>query len=304
MITGARGFLGRNLAEHLQGSYELVLIDRAPDLFDDDESVSWSYRHVHNCDVFEDIHITKSLMEGVDVVLHLAAQTRIPRSWAMYKDYYNTNISGSAQLFQLAQTMGVKKFVHFSSSSVYGNNGTEVQSEDSTLCPTNPYAVSKLASEWALRVLTPAPTELIIVRPFTMYGNHMALGENALVIGKFLEALENNEPLMLHGNGEPSRDFLHASDAVMGIRLIIEHGKDGDIFNLGTGRSVSVKQLADCVSSKQVLAPNRRGAVDRTCADITKLRALGFNPQIDVLEWLTAEADNVKLHTLNKSEEL
>jgi len=304
MITGARGFLGRNLAEALD-DHELILVDKNPTLFEDAESVRWGFRHVHTCDLLEDVHVLKQLMYGVDVVIHLAAATRIPRSWSSYKEYYETNISGSQQLFQLAQTTHVKKFIHFSSSSVYGNNGTDTQTEDSPLCPTNPYAVSKVASEMALRVQAEGgKTELVIVRPFTMYGQYMTYGDDGLVIAKFLEALEKDEPLMLHGNGTPTRDFLHSSDAVMGIKLIIEHSKHGDIYNLGTGRSVSVKQLADCVSDKQVMAPNRRGAVERTCADIGKLRTLGFNPSIDVLDWLTDEAKEVKLHTLKQTEEI
>jgi len=302
MITGARGFLGRNLAAALD-EHELILVDKDPTFFEDTESVRWGFRHVHTCDLLEDIHILKQLMYGVDVVLHLAAATRIPRSWSAYKEYYETNISASQQLLQLAQTTHVKKFIHFSSSSVYGNNGTDTQTEDSPLCPTNPYAVSKVASEMALRVQAEGgKTELVIVRPFTMYGDYMDWSEDALVIAKFLTALKEDEPLMLHGNGTPTRDFLHSSDAVMGIKLIIEHSKDGDIYNLGTGRSVSVKQLADCVSDRQVLAPNRRGAVERTCADTSKLRALGFNPQIDVLDWLTDKANDLKIKSLKQVE--
>jgi UDP-glucose 4-epimerase len=304
MITGACGFLGRNLADALRDKHKLVLVDRTPELFDTKEDVEFSFKNVHTADVFEDIFEMKSLMRGVDVVLNCAAQTRIPKSWAHYKDYYNDNITGTAQLFHLAMNMGVKKFIQFSSSSVYGNNGQTIQTEDGLLCPTNPYAVSKLAGEHALRVQAEgSDTELVIVRPFTMYGQYMKYGDDALVIAKFLEALEKDEPLVLHAAGTPSRDFLHSSDAVIAIQLIIEHSKHGDVFNLGSGTSVTVKQLADCVSSKQIVAPNRRGPVQRTCADISRLRSIGFNPSINVLEWLTGEANEVKLRNNIKQTE-
>jgi UDP-glucose 4-epimerase len=244
-------------------------------------------------------------MRGVDVILNCAARTRIPKSWSSYREYYEDNIIGTTQLFHLAKNMGVKKFIQFSSSSVYGNNGQTAQTEDGQLCPTNPYAVSKMAGEQALKVEAEGgDTELVIVRPFTMYGQYMKYGDDALVIAKFLEALEKDEPLVLHAAGTPSRDFLHSSDAVTAIQLIIEHSKHGDVFNLGSGKSVTVKELADCVSLKQIVAPNRRGPVQRTCADITKLRKIGFNPSIDVLEWLTAEAKEVKLDTLKQTEEI
>jgi UDP-glucose 4-epimerase len=192
--------------------------------------------------------------------------------------------------------MGVKKFIFASSSSVYGNSNTLIQHETDRLCPTNPYAVSKLAAEAALTsVALGGNTELIIIRPFTMYGDYMAFGDDALVIGKFLQAWENEDPLFIHGNGEQSRDFLHAWDACKGIELIIEHGRHGDIFNLGTGESVTIKQLADIVSQKQVLVPDRKGSVERTQADISRLRALGYKPTVRVLDWLTEQVDERKL---------
>jgi len=305
MITGARGFLGRNLADALRDNHKLVLVDQSPDLFNSKEEIEYSFNHVHTADVFDDIHEMKFLMKGVDVILNCAARTRIPKSWGQYKEYYSDNIVGTTQLFHLAKNMGIKKFIQFSSSSVYGNNGHYIQHEDSPLIPTNPYAVSKLAGEHALRVEAEGcDTELVIVRPFTMYGQYMKYGDDGLVIAKFLEALKKDEPLILHGAGTPSRDFLHSSDAVRAIQLIIAHSKHGDVFNLGTGKSVTIKELADCVSSKQIVAPNRRGAVERTCADIGRLRKIGFNPSIDVLEWLTDEAKEVKLHTLKQTEEI
>jgi len=306
MITGARGFLGRNLADALKDNHKLVLVDKAPELFDSKDEIDYSLTYVHTADVFEDMYEMKSYMKGVDVILNCAARTRIPKSWTHYTEYYTDNITGTAQLFHLASNMGVKKFIQFSSSSVYGNNGHHVQHEDSPLIPTNPYAVSKLAGEHALRVQAEdSDTELVIVRPFTMYGQYMKYGDDGLVIAKFLEALKHNEPLVLHRAGLPSRDFLHSSDAVRAIQLIIEHSKHGDVFNLGTGKSVTIKELADCVSSKQIHAPDRRGPVSRTCADIGRLRKIGFNPSIDVLVWLTAEANEVKMQqSLKQTEEI
>jgi len=171
---------------------------------------------------------------------------------------------------------------------VYGNNGTETQTEDSPLIPTNPYAVSKMSAEHALKVQSlMAKTELVIVRPFTMYGDYMNLGPDALVIGKFIKARDQGEPLQLDGGGTQTRDFLHASDAVAGMKIIVEQGEHGEIYNLGTGQRVTIKQLADIISPRQVVTPQRRGHVERTQADITKLSKLGYEPKVFVLDWLT-----------------
>jgi UDP-glucose 4-epimerase len=193
----------------------------------------------------------------------------------------------------------IKKFIYISSSSVYGNNGTYRQHETSPLCPTNPYAVSKMAAESALKVqASEEPTELITVRPFTMYGDYMDFGEDALVISKFLTAWKRDEPLLLHGGGNQRRDFIHASDAVDGLLRILNHGSHGDVYNLGSGESVSIKEIADVISSKQIIVPDRRGAVQFTEADISRLKDLGFRPKVRILEWLTHCVNEYKLKEL------
>jgi nucleoside-diphosphate-sugar epimerase len=238
----------------------------------------------------------RELLDGVDVVLHLANRARIDPSWYDYGDYYNTNITSTQLFFEAAQRAGVKKFIHVSSSSVYGNNGKLKQKESDPLMPTNPYAVSKMAGEWALHVQSlKADTELIIVRPFTMYGDYMDDSRDALVIQKFISAWEKDLPLLLHGGGDQRRDFIHVYDAIRGLMMILEHGENGDVYNLGTGRSVSIKQLADVISHKQVKVPARPGAVAITEADITRMNEIGFEPMVDVIEWLTKIMQELKL---------
>lgn len=299
MITGACGFLGRNLTKSLN-EHELVLIDLPPHLFNESTKESWQHDHlIYHADINEDISIIKDKLRGVDIVIHLANRARITPSWTQYKSYYQTNIGGSQQLLACCQTMGVKKFIYISSSSVYGNNGTHRQHETSPLCPTNPYAVSKMAAESALKVqANEGPTALIIVRPFTMYGDYMDFSEDALVISKFLTAWEKDEPLLLHGGGHQRRDFIHASDAIDGLIRILNHGGHGDIYNLGTGESVIIRELADVISSKQIIVPDRRGAVQITEADISRLKCLGFKPKVRILEWLTQSINEYKLREI------
>jgi nucleoside-diphosphate-sugar epimerase len=296
LITGATGFLGRNLVKYLeQFDYELTLTDLPPDLFH--TAVSWDKNWlIHHCDLRTEVDKLATLMRSVDVVVHLANVARITPSWQHYQEYYAVNITASQQLFELAQKNNVGKFIYISSSSVYGNNGSTPQRETDPLCPTNPYAVSKVAAELALQAQRQqGDTKLVIVRPFTMYGDFMDFGPNGLVISKFISAWQQGIPLCIDGSGQQRRDFLHASDAVVGLDLIINNSVDQDIFNLGSGTAVSVQQLADAVSSKQIKIPNRVGAVETTHADITKLRSIGFNPTVDVIAWLTNTIEELKL---------
>jgi nucleoside-diphosphate-sugar epimerase len=298
LITGATGFLGRNLVRHLaKFDDELLLTDLPPYLFDAAVTENWWMdRQILHCDIDQNLAAFSSHIDNVDTVVHLANRTRITPSWVDYDDYYKTNITSTQRLFEICQLKGVNRFIYISSSSVYGNNGTQEQTEDSPLKPTNPYAVSKVAAEMALTVqATRGDTELIIVRPFTMYGDFMDYGPNALVIAKFLDALDKKEPLIIHGEGNQTRDFLHSSDAVTGLKLIIDYGRKGETYNLGTGITTSINELAEIVSYKQIKSTDRPGPVTVTCANIDKLKALGFMPQVSVTEWLTSRVKEIKL---------
>ena len=234
-------------------------------------------------------------MEGKDIVIHAANKARINPSWDHFGLYYDINITGSQNALRTAQHHGVKKFVYISSSSVYGNVPGP-QAETDIPMPTNPYGVSKMAAEHALRVQAQqGDTELIIVRPFCMYGEFMDNGAEALVLSKFITAWAEGMPLILDGDGLQTRDFIHATDAVKGLMLIVEHSRHGDVFNLGSGETVSIKALADIVSDLHVRKSKRIGHVDCTHANINKLKQLGFEPKVKVQEWLTNAIQDLKL---------
>jgi len=148
----------------------------------------------------------------------------------------------------------------------------------------------------ALRTQTlKGETELIIVRPFTMYGDYMNFGRYSLAIAKFLKSHGKNEPLSIDGDGTQRRDFIHASDAIAALELILQHGKNGDVYNIGTGTTVSVQEIADTISPKQVRVPDRVGAIKLTCANISRLRALGYEPKVQLLDWLTQQVKDFKI---------
>jgi nucleoside-diphosphate-sugar epimerase len=299
MITGACGFLGRNLTKHFEAQgHDLILIDLPTDL---DNDLRKSKHEVHFIDVTDDISLLSKFMEGVDIVIHAANKARIEPSWQNYHEYYRVNIAGSQQVFELAQHNRVKKFIYVSSSSVYGNNGCAKQKETDPLCPTNPYAVSKMGAESALKVQSlKSNTELVIVRPFTMYGDHMDYGPTGLVISKFIKAWTDNTPLLLQSGGFQSRDFIHASDVVRAFDIIIENSKNGSVYNLGSGKTVRIKDLADVVSNHQVITPSRLGEVAITHADIVQLKMLGFVARVNVLDWLADEIQKLQSIKIQK----
>lgn len=304
LIIGAAGFFGRNLAYAYLASHDISCIDLPLDLFGDRKDF-YDRFDVAGIDIQEDLWQVKQRMMDCDVVIHLANKTRISPSWQEYEQYYSMNIGTTQKIYALSQTLGVKKFIYFSSSSVYGNNGWIPNKESDPLNPTSPYAISKMAAEAALTAQHNRlpKTELIIVRPFTMYGPFMERGKYSLVISKFIEAAQNNDPLLLDATGSQTRDFIHVNDAISALSLIIQHGKSGDIYNIGSGESVSIRELADIVSSKQVHTPPRIGHIEHTLADTSKLKELGWKPRIDVKTWLTNLVADLSITSNIKQEE-
>jgi UDP-glucose 4-epimerase len=296
LITGALGFLGRNLVEYLNHTeHRVTLVDLT--------ATNLKGHLVHALDTVNDHDELAKLMESQDVVIHAANVARVEPSWQHYTHYYNSNITGSHTAFKLAQAQGVTKFIYISSSSVYGQTTGLPSKETDPLLPTNPYGVSKLAAEHALRVQAQqADTELVIVRPFCMYGEFMDRGPDGLVVAKFIQAWAQSLPLDLDGGGTQTRDFIHASDAVKGLMQIVAHGKNGDVFNLGSGTATSIKQLADIVSLNQQTSARRVGHVECTLADISRLRALGFEPRVDIRQWLTNAMQELKLKNYHNKE--
>jgi len=271
LITGSKGFFGKQLVDRLKPTgFKIREID-----IDGGKNYN---------------SLTEKDLKGVRYVVHLANSARIMPSWKEPAHYYTNNLSDTTNFFITCQKAGVEKFLYFSSSSVYGNNGEEYQSEDHRLCPTNPYAVSKMAAEHSLKLFADS-TKLIIVRPFTMFGETMPLVHNALVIGKFVNAWKNNKPLTIDGNGQQKRDFISVDDSVDAVLLLLELANNGT-YNIGTGKSISILDLAELFDCPTVFGPNRRGPEYDTCADVSKLKALGFTPSIDVMNWILEHKKN------------
>lgn len=284
LITGAAGFVGKQLVKRLiaQG-HEVWAVDK---IFHDFESDLVKFTQA---DVREMFLIDPEMFETAHTAIHLANLARIDPSWEKAIDYYDVNILGTLDFYRRCQRDGIPKFMYVSSSSVYGNNKFNLQHETYPLSPTNPYAISKQCAEQSLLAFANDTTDLLVVRPFTMYGSTMATEHNALAIGKFVHAYKNKRPLTVHGTGDQRRDFIHVDEAIDAMLLLLDKGKRNNIYNIGTGKAVSINEIVEVFKSSVITAPARPGPDYDTCADIDKLRALGFDPKITLLEWLRGQ---------------
>ena len=292
LVTGAAGFIGSNLVEHLldQG-HSVVCVDNESA---NNEKFHWSHENgmVINVKVdITDYKGMKNIMSGVDYVFHLAAESRLQSAIMNPIEAVQKNCVGTTVMLQCAREAGVKRFVYSSTSSGYGNNpypNVETQPDDCL----NPYSASKIAGEKFCKMYTELyGLETVVLRYFNVFGRRSpARGQYAPVIGIFQRQRDTGEPLTIVGDGAQRRDFVHVEDVARANYLAATmplKGHAGEVFNVGTGSAYSIQQIADSISDNQVYIDKRSGEMETTFADITKIGdVLGWKPEIDVIDWI------------------
>ena len=292
LVTGAAGFIGSNLVEHLldQG-HSVVCVDNESA---NNEKFHWSHENgmVINVKVdITDYKGMKNIMSGGDYVFHLAAEARLQSAIMNPIEAVKKNCVGTTVMLQCAREAGVKRFVYSSTSSGYGNNpypNVETQPDDCL----NPYSASKIAGEKFCKMYTELyGLETVILRYFNVFGRRSpARGQYAPVIGIFQRQRDTGEPLTIVGDGAQRRDFVHVEDVARANYLAATmplKGHAGEVFNVGTGSAYSIQQIADSISDNQVYIDKRSGEMETTFADITKIGdVLGWKPEIDVIDWI------------------
>ena len=292
LVTGAAGFIGSNLVEHLldQG-HSVVCVDNESA---NNEKFHWSHENgmVINVKVdITDYKGMKNIMSGVDYVFHLAAESRLQSAIMNPIEAVKKNCVGTTVMLQCAREAGVKRFVYSSTSSGYGNNpypNVETQPDDCL----NPYSASKIAGEKFCKMYTELyGLETVVLRYFNVFGRRSpARGQYAPVIGIFQRQRDTGEPLTIVGDGAQRRDFVHVEDVARAnylAAIMPLKGHAGEVFNVGTGSAYSIQQIADSISDNQVYIDKRSGEMETTFADITKIGdVLGWKPEIDVIDWI------------------
>uniref|UniRef100_A0A4W3IC49 dTDP-D-glucose 4,6-dehydratase n=1 Tax=Callorhinchus milii TaxID=7868 RepID=A0A4W3IC49_CALMI len=180
--------------------------------------------------------------EKIDVVLHFAAQTHVDQSFWRSEEFTNVNVGGTHILVNTAYEVNVEKFIHVSTDEVYGGSINEEFNEASPKRPTNPYAVSKAASECIVMSYWESYRfPVVIARSSNVYGPHQYPEK---VIPKFIALLQHNRKCCIHGTGVQARHFLYATDVAQAFLTLLEKGEPGEIYNIGTNFEMSIIQLA------------------------------------------------------------
>jgi UDP-glucose 4-epimerase len=219
---------------------------------------------------------------GLDWCFHLAAKADIVPSIEKPWDYHHANVSGTVAALQYARMCGVKRFIYAASSSCYGLANIFPTPEDAPIDPQYPYALTKwIGEQYALHWMQVYGLPVVSLRLFNVFGpRQRTSGTYGAVLGVFLAQRANQQPLTIVGDGSQTRDFTYVTDVVEAMVKAAESDVTG-VFNVGSGETHSVNELAALVGGPTVTIPKRPGEPDCTFADTTKIRAaLDWRPKV------------------------
>lgn len=291
LVTGGAGFIGSNLVDKLlEMGHEVVVIDNESS--ECNKEFYWNESAFNAKFDIADYTNTRTLYNDVDVVFHLAAESRIQPAIKNPIRAVTTNAVGTCTVLQCAREAGVKRVLYSSTSSAYGRNIPPCVEDMREDC-LNPYSVSKVAGEKLCKMYYELyGLETIIFRYFNVYGEREPIkGHYAPVVGLFLRQAKNGEALTIVGDGEQRRDFTHVSDVVNANIMAAMSDPDsnafGKVYNVGTGTNHSVNQIANMISDNTVYIPSRLGEARETLADNSKMRnTFGWKPKVQINEWI------------------
>lgn len=283
LVTGGAGFVGSMLVRRLvEAGARVTVLD---DLFTGSAEVLPTAAQLVVGTV-EDASLVRELVGQASVVFHLAARNIIASTRDPQSDFA-TNIGGTLNVLMAARECSLDRVVYTGSTSIYGNPRSIPINEEDGIQPLSPYAVSKLGGEnYALAFYESYGTPISVVR----YSNVFGVGQRpdnpyCGVISKFFAAAYEGRPLLVHGDGEQTRDFTYIDDAVSATMLAAVHPRaEGEVFNVGTGIETSVNALA-----MQVAAATGREVeiqhVDRRDIDNIRRRVVSIEKARRMLRW-------------------
>jgi UDP-glucose 4-epimerase len=294
LVTGGLGFIGSNLVDKLINDDNIVYVV--------DNLSTGSWENANDKAIYEIFCISnKEKLQNIiskikpHWVFHLAALPRIQPSFEDPILHDEHNVRNTLKLLDICQKQSsIQAFINSSSSSIYGNPLHFPTSEDERVFPLSPYALQKYTSEFYIKILSQGTNfPSLSLRYFNPYGDRSFNPKNPLnayssVVGIFLNKKEENKPLLVFGNGEQSRDFIHVSDVVSAnifCAINIEKLKH-EAYNVGFGETIKIVEVANIISGNIIFERERPGEASITWADINKLKNAGWSPKVHLKEYL------------------
>jgi UDP-glucose 4-epimerase len=295
VVTGGAGFIGSHIVEYwINQNAEVHVIDNLRSGFLSNieifPEVKFHLGSVTNRDlVFE-------VLKDADYVHHLAALVSVPESVLKPEECFEINVNGTINILDAAKEFGVKKVVLSSSAAVYGDNPESPKRINMQPQPKTPYATTKLEGEKLLQEYH-EKHELgtVSLRYFNVYGPRQdPKSQYAAAIPIFISKALKNEPIIIYGDGEQTRDFIFVKDVVKANILAATNEKVSGVFNVALGKATSINQIATKIisvlnsKSKIEYQPERIGDIKHSLASIEETKnELAFSPDFDLEDGLS-----------------
>lgn len=302
MVTGGCGFIGSHIAEALvKDGHAVVVFDNLSSGHESNLAAFRDRVDFIRGDIRDPAALTAA-MAGVDGVFHEAALVSVFDSVERPMDNHEINITGTLNVLSAARTCGVKRVLIAASAAAYGNNPDLPKKETMRPEPESPYGLAKVAGEYYLRVFASLyGVETVSLRYFNVYGPRQDPGSMySGVISRFADAVSAGRNPTVFGDGKQTRDFVFVRDVARANLLAMTSKRlgQGEVVNIGTGRSVSLLDLLDALQDLTgrtfdiAFNPERPGDIRHSLADIALARAtLDYEPEVDIRAGLKALLD-------------
>ena len=304
LVTGGAGYIGAHVAaELLKSGYSIRIYDDFSNGLH--RRVDGKFRDIVDGDMLDRVKLLAAL-DGIDAVIHLAAKKSVEESVKDPLKYYENNVGGSLNLLGAMAAKGVKQLVYSSSAAVYSPNDKEAVLEDDPTAPLSPYGASKLLSEQLISSVGSAEQiSNISLRYFNVVGSNIAeFGDNSKdnLVPKVFLALKNGKRPQIYGSDYPTpdgtciRDYIHVQDlalAHLAALKKVESGYLSQVYNVGSGKGYSVKEMMDQIAKSlgrdinPEVSKARAGDSPKLIASIDKIKEqLGWSPKASLEEMI------------------
>jgi dTDP-glucose 4,6-dehydratase len=308
LVTGGAGFIGSNFVRHVRrhSAHDVVVLD-ALTYAGNRSSVDVDIPFVH-ADICDEAGNERVLAEHhIDVVVNFAAESHNSLAVVDPGRFFRTNVLGTQALLEAARRVGVERFHHVSTCEVYGDlalDSDEAFTEDSPYRPRTPYNASKASADHAVRAY--AETYGLPVTISNCCNNFGPFQFPEKVIPLFATRALDDQPLPLYASTENRREWLHVEDHCRAVLDVIERGRVGETYLVGSGEERSIEQVADAVldalgkpRSLKTIVPDRPGHDRRYLLDSSKIGGeLGWRPErsfedglAETVQWYAANRD-------------
>jgi len=288
LVTGGAGFIGSHLVDHLiEMNHSVIVVDNLSTGNIKNLSKVINKIKFIRCDLSENTELWEREFLNIEYVFHLAALADIVPSIQNPCAYFKSNVISTLNVIEAARKYGVRKIVYGASSSCYGIPDLYPTSETAEINPQYPYALTKrLGEELLMHWGSLYKIPVISLRFFNVYGpRSRTSGSYGAVLGVFIAQKLAKKPLTIVGNGSQSRDFTYVKDIVSALYVSAVSGRSNVIYNVGSGKTITINYLASLIGGDTTHIPKRPGEPDCTYADISKIfNELKWAPKIAIEE--------------------